>query len=400
MAMTGAVMASEAESRRITDPTMQVRFGLDTNPQAANGVEAEHTNHWTQTWGVGLGVVLLPEAAGRPTAKLTYAAEVARFSGLAEEDYAQHRLGLSGRWVVGGWTLTADGSVIWVDGSRDTLVSVATVNANGLSLWRERRRQWQHRGKLQALREWGRTVVRVGGTGLNYDFGTRFVAGRVPFADRSDRQAIVEVGWKRSADSLWLAGARAGRQEQAPVPLPNCEFEYSADYRRLTLGWEGRLPGNTTVAWSAGPDFRRFTGAIDPRVFTGGRDRTSLWLEGSVVSKVTSRCTVTGRITRMSWLSSTGKSALMDTSAEMAAMWTINPAWTWRAGAKAHHSDYFPSVRDDWESLFSTGVILKITGKVQVTADLLRHRGWGAISGLAGRDFQRTTFALGASARL
>ncbi|MCX6956204.1 MAG: hypothetical protein NTV51_29065, partial [Verrucomicrobia bacterium] len=323
-----------------------------------------------------------------------------RFAGLPAENFSQHRLAGTGRGVVGGWTLSGEGSALFVDGSRDTLVSTGYINANGLVVWRERRRQWQHRLRLQAQREWGAWIARGGATWLNYDYDTKVVPGWLTFADRSDRQVSADAGWRSSATSLWLAGVRAGRQEQAIVPLPNCEFEYSANYRRLAVGWEGRLPGATVVALSLGPDFRHFTGAIDPRVFTGGRDRTSLWVEGSAVAKPNARCTLTGKVTRMSWLSSTGQSALMDTSVEAAALWTLNPVWGVRVTGKLHESAYFPSLRDDRESLAGAGVSLKLTKSVQLTADALRHRGWNTLGGLTGRDFNRAVFSLGAAMRL
>src|SRR5207249_483409 len=100
------------------------------------------------------------------------------------------------------------------------------------------------------------------------------------------------------------------------VPLPNCAFDYTNDYRRLALGWEGKPAQDTTLTFAAGPDFRRYTGAIDSRAFVGGRDRTSLWFEGNFSSKPTSRLTITGKAARMDWLSSTGKSAVLDTMTE------------------------------------------------------------------------------------
>ena len=350
--------------------------------------------------GAGFALTLSAPTPAKPSLKLAYAGEAVRFDRWSGENFSTHRFGLGGQFTAGAWKFTGEGSSLFVAGPRNGLLSVSTVNANAIALWRERRRQWQHRLKLQTQATFGRWLVRGGAALLDYDYQTDVVAGRFAFADRSDAQAALDLGWKQSADSLWFTGVRAGRQHQAIVPLPNCNFDYSSNYHRLVAGGEGKPLANTTVTFAAGPDFRHYTGAIDPRVFRGGRDRTSLWFEGGFAAKVTPNLTLTGKAVRMDWLSSTGKSAYRDTSAETAASWTLTPAWTVRATAKVHRCDYFPVVRDDWESFLGAGVTVKLSPRSLLTVDILRHHGWNNLPDIAGREFQRLVISLGATAKL
>lgn len=399
--VAGTVAA--APFTRTFESSLQTRVGFDSNPVAVSGTSAAllgDEDVLTYAAGVNLGLGWSGAAPAQPSLKLTYAGEILRFDGRGGENFSTHRFGTSGQFTAGAWKVTGDASSLLIAGSRDTLASVATVNANGTALWRERRAQWQHRAKVQALAQFGAGVIRATGTVLSCDYLTHVVAGRVTFADRYDVQGGLDAGWKRNASSLWFAGIRAGHQEQEWVPLPNCAFDYSNNYLRLAVGWEGKLPANTTLAFAAGPDFRRYNGATDPRVFLDGPDRTSSWFEASVSSKPSPRLTLTGKATRMNWLSSTGKSAYIDTCMEAAAAWTLSPALTARLTAKVHRCDYFPVYRDDWESLVGVGTSWKLSARTTLTADLLRHEGWNGLSGLPEREFRRMVCSLGVAVKL
>jgi hypothetical protein len=398
-----SLCAAELPPAWLFESSLQSRVGFDSNPVATSGTSAailgsEET--LTYAAAVNLSLALSAVTPAKPSLKLTYAGEAVRFDRWSGENFATNRFGASGQFTVGVWKFTGEGSSLYVDGSKETLLAVPSVNANAISLWRERRRQWQHRLKLQSQAEFGAVVVRGTGTLLAYDYQTQVVAGRFAFADRSDIQGALDLGWRQSPDSLWLAGVRAGQQEQAIIPLPNCAFDYSNTYHRLVAGWEGKPVANTTVTLAAGPDFRHYSGAIDSRVFLGGRDRTSFWCEGGFVAKPIPTLTLTGKVARMDWLSSTGKSAYVDSNAETAAVWTLSPAWTARLLAKVHRCEYFPLVRDDWESFLGAGATLKLSARTQLTMDFLRHNAWNNLAGVPEREFQRLVLILGATLKL
>lgn len=378
------------------------RAGLDTNPLGTGGTSATvigDKDTLTYALSAGVGVTFSATSPAQPSLKLNYAGEAVRFDRWSDENYSTHRLGLNGKLTAGPWKLTADGSVLFVAGSDETLPTLSSVNANAVSLWRERRRQWQDRLKLQGQAEFGACLVRVTGTLLAYDYDTRVQAGRVAFADRSDAQLGLDVGWIQSPASLWFVGVRAGHQDQATIPLPGAHFDYSNDYSRLAAGWEGKPFANTTVTFAAGPDFRRYSGTVDPAVFHD-RDRTSLWFEGGFSSKLTQALTLTGKAVRTDWLSSTGKSAYNDTCVETALSWTLTPAWTVRLTGKIHRCDYFPTVRDDWETLIGAGATLKMSPNTLLNVDVLGHRAWNNMSGIPQRDFERFVFNVGVTVKL
>lgn len=397
-----AAAAADLPPSGLLEPTLIFRTGFDTNPVATSGTAASvlgDRDTLTHAVGSSLGYNWSAPTAAKPALKLTYATETVRYDRWSSEDYSTHRVGLGGQLTAGEWKFTGEGSSLFVDGSPSTHLSVATANANATALWRERRRQWQHRIKLQAQATRGSLLLRGTGTLLAYDYLTDVVPGRVPFADRSDVQTGLDAGWKRP-QSLWFAGYRVGRQTQGIVPLPNSAFDYANNYQRLAFGWEGKLPAGTSLAVTAGPDFRHYTGAIDPKVFLGGRDRTSLWFETSLTAKPHPAWTVTGKATRFAWLSSTGKSAYFDSSAEFAVTWALRTDWSLRFNARVHRCDYYPTSRDDWESFVGAGLTRKVSSRIQVSAEALRHEAWNTLSSAPEREFRRLVLNVGVIIKL
>jgi len=388
--------AAETSALRFGDATAQLRLGWDSNPIGAHGTSAALLGDTESfTTAIAAGFTLL---GGLPTdalsGKFAYAGEHQDFSRRHSENFTTHRFGFTGQAVAGDWKTTWDASSLFVDGSRSTLRSTSAVNANAIALWRERRRQWQHRLKAQTQASFAQCVVRGSVAVLDYDYQTEVDAANVDFADRSDLQAGVDVGWRQSATSLWLAGVRAGRQTQAIVPLPNCDFDYSNRYQRLAVGWEGAVSPKCSLALLAGPDFRHYSGRVDARVFPD-RDRTSLWCEGNFTAKPSPTVTLTGRVARFEWLSSTGKSAYRDSCAEVGLTWAASPVWTARGNVKLHRCDYYPAARDDWESLFTAGASRRLSPHTALTFDVTRHRAWNHLAAFTERDFGRWLATVG-----
>lgn len=393
LTVTGLAAPSSA---RFTEWQVQTKIGVDSNPVGTGGSSAA-------VLGDGDSIVYggsVSFAVPIDVAKLTYAGDATQFSRRASENFITHRFGVSTALTLGDWKLTGVGSSLFVDGSRETLASLATVNANAISLWRERREQWQHRAKLQATRSVGAWLLRGAGSLLDYDYQTRTVPGNVPFANRSDINGTVDVGWKPSASSLIYLGGRAGRQDQEQVPLPNCAFDYSNTYRRVVGGIEAKPSATSTVSFSAGPSFHHYTGDIDPRTFLGGRDRTALWLETTFAFKPYESVSVTGKAVRMPWLSSTGKSAYLDTCAEAAVTWAAAAKTALRVSGKFHRCDYFPVVRDDLESFVGAGLTIDTSRRISLTVDVLRHHGWNSLDGVPERAFNRALLMLGTTVQL
>ncbi len=382
---------------------VESRVGFDSNPLGTSGATAPvlgGADTLFFTGGATVALTVFRAAETQSQLKLGYDGDVTRFERTPAENFSTHRLALSGQGTLGGWRFSGEASSLFVAGTASTPLSLTSVSADAISLWRERRRQWQHRLKLQAQTDVGLTTLCASVTRLAYDYQTNVIAGHVAFANRSDTQAALDFGWKRSGDVFWFAGPRAGHQTQDTVPLPNYQFDYSNDYYRIVSGVEARLGRELTLTAAAGPDFRHFTGAVDPRVFLGGRDRTSLWLEVGGAAKLTATIAVAVKAQQMSWLASTGKTAYLDDSAEAAFTWTCTPAWSARFTARVHRSDFFPAVRDDWETLCNAGLARRISNRTQLTLDVLRNRAWNHLGFIAGREFHRTVVSVGAATKL
>lgn len=378
------------------------RAGYDSNPRLTGGSATTTMGGGESlTFAAGTTIGVTRSRPGPEGARwyLGYAGEAVRFAQFAAENFDTHRLTAGGQFSAGRWRLMGDGASVVTAGGTETLPSCAAVNANALAVWRDRRENRQHRLKVQAQTIAGEWVMRGGGTYLANDYHTRAVAGAFAFADRDDALASLDLGW-RPRDGAWgFFGVRRGRQNQAVVPLPGCEYDYSSDYSRVVAGWEGRLGPATTVALATGPDFRRYTGAIDPRAMPGGRERTSFWYEGTLTAKLAAEVTLTAKAAQMDWLSSTGRSAYVDSYAEAAVGWKPRGAWSGRLSARVHRSDYFPSVRDDWEALLGIGGTWMLAHGVGLHCDVLRHSGWQTLSGVSEREFRRFAVTVGASLR-
>ncbi len=395
------ILAAVAPAKTSLESAAQLRVGFDTNPLAAGGpatVALGGDESFVTAAGVSFGVAT-PERPDAASLKLAYAGETVRYENCPDENHITHRLSAGVRTPLAGWKFSADASTLYVDGDRDTLPSIAACNGNGTALWRERRAQWQHRAKFLAQRDAGALRIRLLGTLLDYDYLTRARAGRASFADRADRNGGIDLGWNQSTRSLWFAGARLGAQDQDTVPLPGGSVECSNRYTRLLAGWEGALGANTTLAFAAGPDFRNYNGAVDPRVFRQRR-HTFGWFDASLTTKLSPALTLTAKTMRWAWLSSTGKSAYTDFAAEVSLGWAIDKTLSLRATAKAHQCSYFPTVRNDWEYLGGLGLTYKPSPRWQLTADVLDHHGWNELPGLEDRNFQRLVLSVGASVKL
>lgn len=383
-------------SATLAELQVQTKLGFDSNPVGAGGASATVLGDADSiVYGGGVSFAVPIDSV-----KLTYAGEVTRYGDRSSENFATHRFGFSTQRSIGDWKLSATGSSLFIDGSRETLASLTSVNANAISLWRERRQQWQHRGKIQATWTEGSWLFRTTGSLLDYDYQTQVRPGNVPFANRSDFNVASDIGWKSSASTLAYIGGRAGRQNQEQVPLPNCAFDYSNTYQRVVAGFETKPSATSTISFSAGPSFHHYTGAVDSRVFLGGRERTTLWLETAFAFKPLSSLSVTGKVVRMPWLSSTGKSAYLDTCAEAAASWAAAAKTALRVSGKFHRCDYFPVVRDDLESFVGAGLTIEAARRVSLTADILQHHGWNNVAGVGERSFNRSVLMLGATVQL
>lgn len=384
------------------DPTIQSRLGFDSNPVAAGGAAGPILGEkdalvgsLAASFGVGLPAAASAETSGR----ITYAAETVQFEGWASEDFTTHRLTAVGQTVISGWRVAAEASYVLVDGSHDGLTSTSAINAHALTLWRERRAQSQHRAKLQVQRTIGPWLVRGVASWIDHDFRVAANSGCTTFTDREEVLGGFDLGRRPAKESLWFAGVRIGEHIQDRLAPPATQYDYSSRFVRPIAGWEGRLGQATTLALATGPDFRDFNGNIDRKVFSR-REHTAFWFEGSLSSKLGRDWTLSGKAMRWMWLSSTGRAACMDFATELSLGYAVRPDTTLRLTGKVHQITYFPSVRNDWESLAGLGLTRKIGSHTQLTFDVVSHEGWNAFNDIPDRAFSRWLVNAGVAIKL
>lgn len=398
-ALVGLCLFARAAAPAIQG-NVQARVGYDSNSIAVDGAAAALLqDEGTLVYGGALAVSAQAKATRSPlTAQLSYAADATRFDANQAEDFSTHRLGFTARHAA-AWTTALDLSALYVNGNDETLLAVAACNANATTLWRERREQLQYRGRLTSSRDWAALRVRLHAAWLEYDYHTLVRSGYTAFTDRAERLVGADLGGVRGDASFWFIGARVGAQSQDTVPLPGGAYEYSNRLVRAVVGWEGKLSRDTRVAVAAGPDFRRYDGAVDPRA-SFQRGRTFAWFEASLTTALSPKWTASLKASRWTWLSSTGKAAYTDFASELGLTRKLSSQTVVRASAKAHRCSYFPIARDDWEYLGAIGVSHQLTARWELSLDALRHIGRNAIPGSAERAFERSVVSLSTTFKL
>lgn len=390
-------LAVSASAAGWLESSASFKAGYDTNviafaehvPAAPKEDSAFFTGGASATADLGAAGLL---GGGWKSGRVTLASEATRFAEMAEENFVSHRLGYVGEWAKGADAVAFDLSGTRINGSRDTYESSALANAFGTPVWRERRSQWQGRGRAQWSHLADGRGWRVTGTTTLYDMGTRVRSGCASFVDRGDSAFSAEAGLQRGPGWWWL-GAQIGRQEQGTVALPGAEFDYSNDYRRLSLAWNGTLAPRLKVAIAGGPDWRHYTGRVNPSVFPD-RDRQTWWLDADAGWDLSPAWKLTAKVARNRVVASTGKSAYDDRNYEMGVAWKAAKSVQWRAAIRFQQAEYFPAARKDWLAGVSTGLDWTVTPALKCGADVLWQSAWSELQPVVARDFHRTVAAL------
>jgi hypothetical protein len=376
------------------------RVGYDSNvtaigPDAAGAIPK--ADSLVLSAGVQLGADLVKQGAlagDWKAARVSLGVEANRFPSLTEEDFVCARLGLVLKHQSATDLLTFDASVVRIEGSEDTYDLTSTLHAYGLPVWRERRTQWQHRGRVQWTHTQGKLLTRLTGSTLVFDLDTSTRASCVTYVDRADSWVGAEVGTALGAGQAFV-GVQAGRQSQDTAQVAGGQYEYSNHYRRLTAAWAGKLGSRTKVSVAAGPDWRDYDGNVAAALTE--RTRRSWFVEADASVELSPRWTLTGKATRFLWVSSTGKSAYADLTLESGVVHKATQKLQWKLAARLQQSDYFPQVRDDWLASALGAIDYTVTPELKVGADLTYQYGWSALQPVKGRSFERTLLSFRAS---
>jgi len=388
VALSAAPLATSlAETARL-EGSVGAKFGYDSNPLTTEGPTAALLGSQDSAVMSATGIVSTTIKGFR----VGYTGETFSYLDIAVEDYSTHRIALSRRAQGTWWTGSIEGSSVFIDGNEQSFALSSGANGNAVALMRDRRRQWQNRGKALLITSWPNLYARTTASILDIDYHTAVEAGNWVFTDRRDMLLGVDVG--RSPQDAWFVGARAGRQRQAVSPLPGASFDASNEYNRVVVGWEMKPKDGRSFSIVAGPDFRRFTGNYDQRMLTSPQT-TSLWCEAGGSLPIGHGFAISGKLTRWTFLSSVGKSAYVDTIADAAVSWNLKPTFGMRFGFRAHQTDYILAVRNDWQSHATAEFTWRVTRRTLLSFELLRHRAWDGLDVAKDRSFTRNVGSLG-----
>ncbi|MFO1447841.1 MAG: hypothetical protein U1F61_06750 [Opitutaceae bacterium] len=376
-----------AEPARI-EGSLATKFGYDSNPLATDGPTAALIGNPDSTVFSATGIISTTIKGLR----VGYTGETFSYHNARAEDYSTHRIALSDRFQGTWWTGSVEASSVFVDGNEQTFAQSSSASGNAVALMRDRRRQWQNRGKVLLIASAPTLYVRTTLNVLDIDYHTNAVAGNWVFTDRRD--IVLGVDGGRSPQDPWFMGARLGHQRQAVSPLPGASYEASNDYYRLVLGWESKSKNGRNFSIVGGPDFRRFTGNYDRRMLTSP-ETTSLWCEAQGSFPIGRGMAVAGKLNRWTFLSSVGKSAYVDTIADLALTWNLKPTFGMRLGYRAQQTDYVLAVRNDWQSHATAEFTWRATPRTLLSLELLRNRAWDGLDVAKDRSFGRSVTSLG-----
>jgi hypothetical protein len=335
------------------------------------------------------------------TFALSYAPEVVRYYDAPSENYEAHRIGTQVKGKVDSFSYNLDNSFVFIDGSKDSPHYGAATSAYGTAIARERRDQFQERGKLILRNDWENWFIRGVGTVLYYDLNSTREnpnvagnAGWVNWVDRYDFNAGADVGYKITKDLAATLGYRRGHQYQEG-------FSWAAsrndnDYDRIVAGFEGKPFTWMKVELQAGPSFHHY----DSNLMAPGHDSeiTQTYIDGNVAFEVTSKDTITLRAKQWQWVSSTGTSSYEDKTYEFLYKHKWLKQLTSTIGVMVQDSHYnAPMVRDDWYFTYSAGLKYDLNEWVSFFADYSFSQGKNGVedNGYTGREFDRQLVTLG-----
>ena len=145
-ALIAACSLLRATSVAWLDTDASARLGYDSNLFAIMEGLVEQPHEASAWLSTGFSVSANLTKAGCleklwTNARITWATDLYDYTSDHGEDYTTHRLTLAAKREDAADSLTIDGSVLRIDGTKSTELSTTGCNAYGLVAWRERRDQ-------------------------------------------------------------------------------------------------------------------------------------------------------------------------------------------------------------------------------------------------------------------
>lgn len=329
-----------------------------------------------------------------------YAPEVVRFHDEPSESHEAHRLGLLFNGVVGKVTWLMQNSLTYIDGSKEGLTFGGPGGApaiGGIPI-RDRREALIYRNSFGAFHKHGNWFFRPAVSSYIHDFRTKMRAPeQFPFyqnyIDRNDFNLGLDSGYKAFEEGYLFLAYRCGWQHETKLP-PGNPYDYSNEYQRLLVGFEGKVTRWLKLNLFIGPDWRNFNHRTPPGF---DPDTVKLFIDSSAVISVSQADAVTLTVKQFEQPAFGAPSAYQDITYDITWRHRFNDKFTAAAGFKAYGGDWEPPVRrEDW--IFTPSGSLSYTFDKHLSADFAYSYDCAEsrVPNTEGREFTRHLVSLSA----
>lgn len=332
----------------------------------------------------------------------SYAPDVVSFHQQNSESHTVHRAGLLMDGNVGIVNWRMQNSLTCIDGSDEGLtfgilengVPVGAPAMGGVPI-RDRRAAIIYRNSFGAFHKHGSWFFRPAVSSYIHDFRTQTKdPTSFPFyqnyVDRNDFNLGVDVGYKTFADGYTFLAYRFGWQREDQ--LPGRDVDYSNDYQRLLLGFEGVLSDWLKLNLFAGPDWRDF----NHHTPSGFEDhQMKIFLDVTATLKASKRDELILTARRFEQPGFGTPSAYEDITYEATWRHAFHSKLSGTAGFRAYGGEWeAPVRREDW--IFTPSAGLAFTHDTHWSGELSYSYDWSQseIPDTSGREYTRHLVSL------
>ncbi|HYG34267.1 MAG TPA: hypothetical protein VEC99_05760, partial [Clostridia bacterium] len=340
---------------------VESRFLPATYPvPEGSAVALKERSSWVTTVSPKVGFNFAPLLGSQhaiSVLSLGYAPDFAIYHDEDSESYNAHRLAQTIKLKSGDFSLSLDNGFNYIDGSDvGPTYPGGLLNALATAAPRERREQFQDRGKVSLQYDINKWFVRPTASLLYFDLRTvqQNVAGYQNYADRYDVNGGADVGYRVNPNLALTLGYRYGHQYQEQYSFS--PYSSPSDYNRVLLGVEGKPLKWLKLELQGGPDFRSYAPDSAAHLTpVNDKDPVKYYGEASVTAEVSAKDTLAFKYRQFQWVSSTGRIPYFDSLYDLNYRHKFTPKFTMDLGARLLTWDYSSgnlvptNRRDDWQ---------------------------------------------------
>ncbi|MCX6894469.1 MAG: hypothetical protein NTZ16_02980 [Verrucomicrobia bacterium] len=301
----------------LTELSLACKEGYDDNILLSGSGNTRDQSSWFTTISPKVTVDLAPllQMPQLPTAAFGYAPDFVAYHSTPTENYSAHRFTQSIKGRAGAFSGALENCFTYVAGSETGPTYPEGRNCYSTIGVRERREQFQARGKASLQYDGKNWFARLVANWLDYDLMTeiRSAPGYDNYADRLDLNGGFDCGYKITPGLAAMVGYRYGHQFQQQYFF-NLDSS-PGDYQRVLFGLEGKLCSWLTMTLQAGPDFRDY--AANTTTHTTPISNPNLvtyYAEAQLTAQASAADTFAFKYKQWQWVSSTGCAPYFDST--------------------------------------------------------------------------------------